>query len=271
MFLETAGGSIHYQRFGRGATPVVALHGYGETGQHFAALGSLLAEEYSLLCPDLPLHGETRWTGQPLSPDTLTDLLFALCEKEGFAAGRLTALGYSMGARLLLAAFLQRPGAFGRLVLVAPDGLTVNAWYRFATQTIAGNRLFRYTMTHPGWFFRAAALAEKARLLNESVFKFIHRYLDDPQQRQALYERWTYFRYFRSRPPQVTLLAKNSRLPVQLILGQHDRIIPPALGRRWQARCGDSCQLHIIPAGHRLLQGAAAETVAAIILQPGKS
>lgn len=271
MFLETAAGSLHYHRFGNGPASLVCLHGYGETGAHFAALGDCLTADYTLLCPDLPLHGETRWTGQPLSPETLTNLLFALCEKEGFAAGRLAVLGYSMGARLLLAALLQRPDAFSRLVLVAPDGLTVNAWYRFATQTLAGNRLFRYTMTHPGWFFRAAALAEKAHLLNESVFKFIHRYLDDPQQRQALYERWTYFRHFRSRPPEATRLVKNNRLPVQLILGRHDRIIPPTLGQRWQARCGNSCQLHIIPAGHRLLQGAAAETVAAIILQPGKS
>ncbi|MFT4024823.1 MAG: alpha/beta hydrolase [Flavihumibacter sp.] len=270
MLLETAQGTLYYHRFGEGPRQVIGLHGYGETGAHFATLGALLGKEYSLLCPDLPLHGQTNWTA-PLEPETFLALIHQLCEKENWRTENLMVMGYSMGARLWLAGFFLHPEKFNRLILAAPDGLVVNPWYRFATQTPIGNRVFRNTMLRPGWFFKATALAQKTRLLNDSVFKFIHRYLDDPQQRKQLYERWIYFRHFHSHPAATTRLIRRHQVPVQLIVGQHDRIIPPALGKRWQQQAGPSCRLHILPAGHRLLQGEPAETVAACILQTGES
>ena len=280
MFLETAGGTIHYKRFGEGPRFLIALHGYGENADHFATLGSLLGWEYSLLCPDLPLHGQTNWHSA-LDPSSFLDLIDQICQQEARTQGnetdgkekqpaavkKLTVLGYSMGARLWLSAYRQHPEKFEQLILVAPDGLIVNPWYWFATQTRVGKGVFRRTMANPAWFFKATQWAKKIKLLNESVFKFTHRFLDDPRQRQELYERWTFFRSFRSVPSETAQLVKNRQTPVLLLLGKYDRIITAANGKRWQAKAGPSCRLEILPAGHRLLQGPSAEAIAASILQ----
>lgn len=301
MFLETAGGTIHYKRFGEGPRFLVALPGYGENAAHFETLGALLGEEYSLLCPDLPLHGQTNWHSA-LDPSSFLDLIDQICQQEARTQGnetggkgnqpganenlataigkqagtiekqpgavkKLTVLGYSMGARLWLSAYRQHPEKFEQLILVAPDGLIVNPWYWFATQTRVGNGVFRRTLANPAWFFKATQWAKKIKLLNESVFKFTHRFLDDPRQRQELYERWTFFRSFRSVPSETAQLVKNRQTPVLLLLGKYDRIITAANGKRWQAKAGPSCRLEILPAGHRLLQGPSAEAIAASILQ----
>src|SRR5215471_4550656 len=91
---------IHYERFGTGPELLFCLHGYGECGAEFAALGEGLGQYYTLLCPDLPLQGQTTWKTETFSPENLLGILKLIAAKEGLDDQQFHLAGYSMGGRL---------------------------------------------------------------------------------------------------------------------------------------------------------------------------
>lgn len=286
MLLHHQQHTISYQVFGKGPRLLFCLHGYGESGLEFAALGEQLGNEYTLVCPDLPLHGKTRWTDESFEVDDLYSLLMALAADTTLSAyttpgttapgpgttpaGRFSIAGYSMGGRLALSLAEKYPAELAELILIAPDGLKINFWYWLTTQTNSGNRLFRKTMQRPEWLFRAMETARSLRLLNQSIYKFTHRFLDDPRQREDLYARWTFFRHFRPNKKHLQHLIRINRLRTLLFFGKFDRIITGRLGTRFAKDMGNETSIFLLEAGHRLLKPSNAATIAEIILSREK-
>lgn len=258
--------TIQYERFGSGPELLFCLHGYGESGNSFEYLSAGLGARFTLVCPELPLHGMTRWEAPAFHPGDLQELLLALAERERPGTGQWSLAGYSMGGRLCLALAEKFPETVNRLYLVAPDGMKLNFWYWLTTQTGWGNRLFRYTMEHPSWLFRAMRWARKSGLLNQSIYKFSHHYLDDPHQRMALYNRWTMFRSFRPDHKRLNKVLKEKGTRVVLFIGKFDRIITIHQAMRFRQMMGDITDLHILEAGHRLLKPPIATTIAKKII-----
>lgn len=257
---------IHYERYGSGPNLYCCLHGYGETGAGFKDLALALGESYTFLCPDLPLHGQSQWENDFFGLPELRKVLQALCRSEGLPDQPFGLLGYSMGGRLALAYTQAFPQDINHLVLIAPDGLHQNFWYRLGTQTYVGQKMFRYTMQNPGWLFTAMKWGQKTRLLHENLAKFSHHYLDDPLQRQLLYKRWVLFSPFK---PMVARLRESiTRLPFPtlVIFGSFDRIIPPFLQKKLPED-HLSVWVLVLEAGHRLLKPQFAGTIAKAILQ----
>ena len=117
------------------------------------------------------------------------------------------------------------PARIEKIVLLAPDGLKVNFWYWLATQTWIGNKLFAFTMKHPGWFFGFLKVLNKLKLVNASIFKFVNYYIGDKEVRRLLYERWTTLRKIKPNLKQIKSLLRSNKTPVRLVYGKHDRII----------------------------------------------
>jgi hypothetical protein len=150
--------------------------------------------------------------------------------------------------------------------LIAPDGLHQNFWYWFSTQTAIGNGIFRYTMKHPHWFFGGMRFMRGLNLLNKSIFKFAHAYLDDETERDVLYKRWTTMRLF---VPKARLLASalaRYRIPVRMLFGSYDRII---LSKRSSSldKKNDTITVKTIRAGHQLLKEKYAKDIAALFYE----
>lgn len=242
---------IHYLQFGRGKRILVCLHGYGESGNSFRHLAPLLQEQYRVYAPDMPFHGLTEWKEGPVfTPQMLWEIICKLNP----SGEPFTLMGYSMGGRLALSLLEQHASAIRQLVLLAPDGLHTNPWYWLSTQTRMGNRLFKYSMQHPAWLFKAMKLGLFTRLLHPSVGKIARFYLDDEQQRQLLYQRWTALRLFR---PRLSLLKKvivANQLPVQLVFGRFDQIIRSTKGYAFARGIEEVVQVQLIEAGHQLLK-----------------
>ncbi|ULQ51568.1 alpha/beta fold hydrolase [Flavihumibacter fluvii] len=265
MFIQVNQHTIHYVRYGNGPELLCCLPGYGETGTEFEALAGILHRQFTVICPDLPLHGQSSWLSDKFDPDDLYLVLRELSRQEGFGEKTMALAGYSMGGRLALAYAEKFPQTLNRLILIAPDGLHQNFWYWLSTQTKTGNRLFYATMQHPGWLFRGMKWGRKLKLLNQSIVKFSHRYLDDPMQRKNLYERWTLFRKFRPNIGAVKVLINRQPLPALLVFGKYDRIIPPALSKKLIAKNTPQMKIVVLEAGHRLLRPQFAATIASAI------
>lgn len=269
LFVAFRSSRIYYSCRGTGRRVLFAFHGYGETGESFAFLEEALGRDFTLIAIDLPFHGKTDWKeGLVLAP---VDLLAVMTEIASGLSGREEGwwlMGYSMGGRAALQLFQLAPSRIRRMVLLATDGLQMNFWYWLATQTILGNRLFRWTMKRPAWLFFLLRAGHVLRLVNPSIYKFTAHYVDDTGVRQRLYARWTTMRGFR---PDLTVLGHYIRqyeVPVRLLYGSYDRIIRWERGERFRKMATPWCELTLLPAGHQLLQAKFLEVIAKALYLP---
>lgn len=250
--------SFAVQTWGNGPQLVLCIHGYGETAQHFSFLQQL-GHHYTVAAIDLPHHGNTAWqdTGKLLPADLLSvikTLWQQLYNTNKQLQDKIILLGYSLGGRVALSLYQHEPRLFSKLVLLAPDGLKLNRWYWLATQTYLGNRLFKYTMQHPAWFFKMLQWLNKLGMVNSSIFKFVNFYIGDATVRTLLYQRWTVLSAFRPNLGKVQELIHKLDTPVRLVYGQYDKIILPVVGERFIKKIPAQGEMRILAAGHQLLQ-----------------
>lgn len=260
---------IHYSYWGTGERILLCFHGYGESAASFAFLGDALGQDFTVLAVDLPYHGNTQWNdGLYLSPRDFLDVLRQIAAK--FPAGQESwwLLGYSMGGRVALQILELAPSRVHRVVLLATDGLQMNFWYWLSTQTIAGNRLFRWTMKRPAWLFFLLRAGHVLRVVNPSIYKFTAHYVDDVRVRENLYARWTTMRGFRPDLAAVGRSVRQYEVPVRLLYGSYDRIIRWERGERFRASNAPYCELILLPAGHQLLQPKFLEVIAKALYLP---
>ncbi len=227
-----------------------------------------MGNDFTLVAIDMPFHGQTEWNEGLLF--TVNDLINIIDEIRSIhhATNRSTfsLLGYSMGGRIALQLLEKIPANIERIVLVAPDGLHKNFWYTVSTQTILGNKLFSYTMRKPGKMFATMKLAEKTKLLHQSIIKVAHYYLDEPDERIKLYERWTTMRTFKPHLLKLKKIISEHKIPVRFLFGRYDGII---LSKRSDIFKDDVQNVYIavIDAGHRMMQEKYADVIAKMFYQ----
>ncbi|HEY8398541.1 MAG TPA: alpha/beta hydrolase [Flavihumibacter sp.] len=264
MILQFRQKTIHYQLYGTGPDWVLALHGYGESGESFRALAEILGDRYRFICPDLPLHGETTWSEDCMLPSDLADMTQLFLTK--YSISQITLAGYSMGGRLAITLVTEIPERIKSIWLMAPDGWVINPWYRFATQTGMGNRIFKIVMERPKILLKGFDLARRIRLVDRSRYKFAGYFLNDPTERQALYDRWTCYRKCHPDKKQLVRILQEHQISIVQFFGELDRIIRPE-GARWiQSALPQLVQTHILKTGHRLLDPAIAPNIARILI-----
>lgn len=250
--------SFVVKTWGNGPQLVLCIHGYGESAMHFSFLQQL-GSSYTIAAIDLPYHGDTTWQhSKKLLPPQLFGVISQLQQQirkqNTTLHDNIILLGYSLGGRVALSLYQYQPSLFSKLVLLAPDGLKLNRWYWLATQTFLGNRLFKFTMQHPGWFFNMLKLLNKMGMVNTSIFKFVNFYIGDATVRSLLYRRWTALSRFRPNLNKLHQQVKQQETPVRLVYGQYDKIIVPVVGERFIKAIPQQGQMIILPTGHQLLQ-----------------
>ena len=184
----------------------IPLHSVSPVNHHYRKSGSAVIWPFAFMGPGnlpIPLTGSRLhspiirllpstfpFMDKPYGVKDLNALLMKCLRSSGSArksARPFGLMGYSMGGRLCLPSMRPFPLGSG-IFLIAPDGLKVNAWYWFATQTLMGKRIFSYTMRNPAWFNGLLQAGRKSGFVNESIMKFVHRYIDDTGMREKVYQ-----------------------------------------------------------------------------------
>ena len=265
-FIPFQSSQVHYSYGGNGQHVLLCLHGYGETEESFHFLEKYLPGHYQLIAIDMPWHGKTQWKEE--KEFTISDLLQIvdniLAERK-VANTSLSLLGFSMGGRMSLSLLQAIPHRIQKMILLAPDGLKVNFWYWLATQTWIGNRLFHFTMDHPAWFYYLILAANKLGMINRSVYNFTKHYIHDKTLRRQLYLRWSGFRKIKPDLVEIKKKIMEHRIGVQLVYGAFDRIIRHERGTKFSKGIALHCKMHIIQAGHQLLQEKNAALIAGLL------
>ncbi len=264
-FIEFGPSKIHYKRFGTGNRLVFCFHGYGELADSFAVFEPYLGLDFTFIAIELPFHGKTEWKGELLLWPA--DLIAIMKEIAGNNHLTWILFGYSMGGRMAMKIFELIPHQIEQLILIAPDGLHKNRWQWFTTNTYLGNQLFKYTMKNPSWIFGILRVTKQLNLLNKSIQKFIHYYLDDAEQRAALYKIWTTNRKFRPQLSHVKKLIALHQVPMVLIFGKFDRIILTKRGTLFSKNLHQLIKVLELNAGHQILQEKYAKTIASFFVR----
>ncbi|MFQ3318638.1 MAG: pimeloyl-ACP methyl ester carboxylesterase, partial [Natronomonas sp.] len=101
-FVTVDGVELHYAAWGDPeAPPVVCVHGLSRVGRDFDPLARALADEYRVLCPDVPGRGLSEWAPGRYTPSAMAELLVGFCDALDLDSIRW--VGTSMGGRLGLA------------------------------------------------------------------------------------------------------------------------------------------------------------------------
>jgi pimeloyl-ACP methyl ester carboxylesterase len=250
--------NIGYYQFGSGPKPALCFHGYGEDASMYNFLGKYAGNQYTFYAIDLPFHGRTEWKeGLNFSHRDLIQIVEEILnfgnQQPETGNQKLTLLGFSLGGRAALSLCQAMPEKIKKMVLLAPDGLKVNFWYWLATQTWIGNRFFRFTMKHPGWFFGFLKMLNKLKLVNASIFKFVNFYIGNAEARQLLYARWTTLRKLKPNIKHIKSFIRKNNIQTRLIYGKHDRIILSSVGERFRKGIEENCKLSVIHSGHQVL------------------
>jgi pimeloyl-ACP methyl ester carboxylesterase len=250
--------TIGYYRFGSGPKPAFCFHGYGEDATMFGFLGKYAGNQYTFYSIDLPFHGKTEWKdGLIFTQSNLSGIIEEILQQNNYKLQttnhKLTLLGFSLGGRAALCLCQAMPDRIEKLVLLAPDGLKVNFWYWLPTQTWLGNKLFHFTMKHPGWFFGFLKILNKLNLVNASIFKFVNYYIGDAEVRRLLYARWTTLRKLKPAVKLIKSIAGKNDIQIRLVYGEHDRIILSSVGEKFRKGIEEQCSLSVIHSGHQVL------------------
>jgi pimeloyl-ACP methyl ester carboxylesterase len=241
---------ISYYQFGTGIQKAICLHGYDEDATRFFFLEKYAGHAFTFFSIDLPFHGQTQWNeGLTFTHEDLQAIIHIIVGN----STAITLLGFSMGGRVALSLYESSPDRIKKMMLLAPDGLKVNTWYWLATQIKLGNRIFSYTMKHPGWFFTVIKLFNKLKLVNASIVKFVNYYIGNKEIRLLLYQRWTTLRKLKPHHKKIKSLIREHKTDLKLIYGKYDRIIPFSLGEKFQKGIESYCTVSVINAGHQLL------------------
>lgn len=216
---------LSFQRFGAGEKAMFTFHGFGEDASRFEIFGPVFGKRFSIYSFDLPFHGENKSFQQPevISRDQLKAFFSVFLEKERI--DHFVVVGYSIGAKFALNLIQLFPEKISRVILIAPDGLKINFWYRVATGTGLTRMIFRRIVDRPGLFLRLADLSGSAGLVHPSVIRFARSQMASHQKREQVYNTWTSFRKLNLDLTGLGECIHRHQIPVDIAFGEKDRII----------------------------------------------
>ena len=115
-FTIVDGRQVHYLEWGTwGASPVLCLHGGGQTAYMYEELGNALASSHHVLAPDLPGHGDS----DPLEEfgrSQFAGHVSRICDH--FGISRAVVIGASLGGMTAISLSALRPELPAAVVLI---------------------------------------------------------------------------------------------------------------------------------------------------------
>jgi pyruvate dehydrogenase E2 component (dihydrolipoyllysine-residue acetyltransferase) len=237
--IEVMGRRLRYLELGEGGgVPVVLVHGFGGDLNTWMFIQPALAEGRRALAFDLPGHGGSAKEVGTGDPQALTEVVEAAVD--ALAIEQMHLVGHSMGGALATLLALRRPQRIASLTLIAPAGFgpEINAAFIDGFVRVARRReaidVLNLLVYGPALISRAMVedVLRYKRLdgVSAALTTIAHAWFADGRQQLDLSSR-------------VAALL----MPVQLIWGREDRIIPAGHAERLSSRW----PVHILEqAGH---------------------
>lgn len=258
---------VEYLRIGddsAGAQPILAFHGFGRPMTDFRVFESLLKPGQVIYSFHLFQHGQSTFPAERLSKRSLTMeehvmLLGEICNQLNI--NEFWLLGYSMGGKVALKTLELLPEKVKGILLVAPDGVKVNYFYKFVSGTSLGRSIYRGVLRNPKPLFFIADSLRAIRLLPQKLHRFVHFHMETYEKRKLVGEVWMVYRFFEPDIAEVQRIINEREIQTTLIYGKYDSVIKPWQGEKLNEGL-DRNALHILESGHLLLEESTVEYIA---------
>jgi pimeloyl-ACP methyl ester carboxylesterase len=259
QFIEINGLSVHIKKkvpqrgMGQGEPVFVLLHGFGASLFSWHAVMEPLSHYGTVIAYDRPAFGLTErpmeWEGwNPYSPQASVDLLLGLLDH--FNIQKAILVGNSAGGTVSMNFYLQHPERVQALILVDPavyEGGGGPAWLRplYGTPQMQhlGPLVVRSIQSR-GLEIIKLAWHDPSKITQETLDGYTRPLLADNWDRAL----W----YFTSAslPTGLPERLNEFNLPVLVITGDDDRIVPTANSVRLAGELPDANLVIIPQAGH---------------------
>jgi pimeloyl-ACP methyl ester carboxylesterase len=271
QFVEVNGLRVHYQRLGEGAPAMILLHGFGASTFSWREVIKPLGAHGTAIAFDRPGFGLTErplpqtWKGEnPYTLDFQADLVIGLMD--ALDIPRAFLIGNSAGGTVALFTALKYPQRVEGLVLVDAAiyrGGGTPSWIRPLLDTPQMNRLgpwfVRSLAGEQGLTFLRSAWHDPSKITDEVIAGY-RRPLQTKNWDRALWELTK-----ASRASDLSQRLDEVRLPVLVITGDDDRIVPTEESIRL-ARELPNARLVVIPnCGHVPQEECPAEFLHAVL------
>lgn len=230
-----------------GPATILLLHGFAGDGATWAALAAALSRAgHSVLAPDLPGHGSDGTV-----PQGIDDLFSAVNRHATGVTGKIHLVGHSLGGHLAALYAAAYPDRVASLTLIAPAGLgreiEVAFVHGMAHARTGGEIAHLLRLLGPkAATLSTDALEAMAKTLSQGRLGVLAAAIAGPNGQR------------------IDTLAPLSRLPdripLRVLIGRDDRIIPAAHLFNLPPRAA----VHVLPTGH-MPQWDAPADVAAIV------
>ncbi len=230
---------------------MLAFHGFGQSGEVYRDMATLLGQEYTFYSIDLFFHGNSTWNDNelPISKLYWKNLLKALLQKHDIVD--FSVIGFSIGAKLAIACLQSFPHRIKSLLLIAPEGIGHNLWYTVATQHPL-RKYFKGFIERPQRFFTLLKWSDRLLPTNKSLLHFVKKQMDTKKKREQVYSTWMVFRRLHFTRDTITKVINKEGMLISMFLGENDKIIPPKRGKSWLKRLQNH-ELHLLPSRHQTL------------------
>lgn len=234
---------------------VLAFHGFGRKAEDFLLFEKCLTPNQVIYSFNLLGHGNSKFEGSDmrrLDPSDFAAIILAFIQSKGHQ--RFSLLGYSMGGKICMM-LLQRLSTYiDGFFLIAPDGVKINRYYRFASTTAVGKWIFNGVVNYPAPVLRFADFMKFMGIFNAKLHKFIYLNMEDKATRALVRDVWIMYADFTPDIKLVQAHLNENDIHTVLIYGRHDSVIKSWQGEKLnQGLKKDS--LHILDTGHLLLEG----------------
>jgi pimeloyl-ACP methyl ester carboxylesterase len=221
-YVEAEGFRIRYKEAGQGA-PLVSLHGAG--GMRIYRSHALLAEQYRVIVFEVPGFGHSPANERSQSMPELAGTMAQAVANLGIE--RCNLMGNSFGGKLALWLAVEQPERIQALVLVAPAAIRPEGGLPPAA--LAPEELMARLYAHPE---RQALLPPPDPAIRAKQQALVRRVMG-PARDAALESRMS-----------------GLHVPVLVLFGTLDRMIPPEMGRLYCEKLPNCHLVLMYDAGH---------------------
>ena len=233
--LELHGHPVTYRTAGSGPA-VVLVHGMVNSSRHWEEVALRLADDYTVIAPDLIGHGDSPTPRGDYSlgahAAAIRDLLAAI------GVDRATLVGHSLGGGVAMQFFWQFPQRTERLVLVSSGGLGPEVGPLLRTAALPGASALLWLIAHPRVVSTLWDAGDRIRQRGSRVGVYVQaiaralRPLERPGDREAFLQ--TLRAVIDVRGQRVSARDRLHLLggfPTLIVWGERDNTIPLSHGR----------------------------------------
>ena len=202
---------------------LLAFHGFGQDANVFNKITKQFPNTiiYSF---DLFNHGESNWQGSNLKyyPETFKRELENFFKVEEIVS--FDVIAFSMGSRLALATAAFFPESLNKLILIAPDGIYENFWFKFSTRNRIGNSIFRLVIQNEKGLLAFIDVFGNLKLVNKKLVQLTKKVIHYNSLKK-IFNTWMLYSLFTFNTKQVFGKLFSDKKEIYLVTGAYDEVI----------------------------------------------